>query len=180
NLLAEKDNPVLLFARTPERAAKFQKERRAAGQQLDDLIEVTNDIEKVTKSCSVIFPIIPSANFRDMMKQMSPFLKPYHILIHGTKGLDLAAVQNDRIESKNPLTREHVKTMSEVIQEESQVVRVGCLAGPNLAREISERKPAATVVASHFDEVIKMGEQLLKNDRFLIYGSNDLIGIELC
>ena len=59
-------------------------------------------------------------------------------------------------------------------------MRVGCLAGPNLAREIAEKKPAATVVASHFDEVIKMGEKLLKNDRFLIYGSNDLIGIELC
>ncbi|MEQ8339319.1 MAG: NAD(P)-binding domain-containing protein, partial [Cyclobacteriaceae bacterium] len=64
NLLAEKKNPVLLYARTPERAEKFQKERIASGQKLDDLIEVTNDIEKVTKSCSVIFPIIPSANFR--------------------------------------------------------------------------------------------------------------------
>lgn len=180
NLLAEKKNPVLLYARTPERAEKFQRERMSSGQNLDDLVEVTNDIEKVTKSCNVIFPIIPSANFRDMMRKMSPFLRPYHILIHGTKGLDLEMVQSEKINSRNPLTREHVKTMSEVIQEESQVVRVGCLAGPNLAREISEKKPAATVVASHFDEVIKMGEQLLKNDRFLIYGSNDLIGIELC
>jgi glycerol-3-phosphate dehydrogenase (NAD(P)+) len=70
--------------------------------------------------------------------------------------------------------------MSEVIKEESSVVRIGCLAGPNLAREISEKKPAATVIASHFDEVIKVGQNLLKTDRFLIYGSNDLIGIELC
>ena len=51
---------------------------------------------------------------------------------------------------------------------------------PALAREIAERKPAATVVASQFDEVIRVGQRLLKNDRFLIYGSNDLIGIELC
>lgn len=180
NILAENNNPVLLYARTPERAIKFQKERMASGQKLDDLIEVTNDIGKVTNSCSVIFPIIPSANFRDMMRQMSPFLKPYHILIHGTKGLDLKLIDRSKINARNPLTREHVKTMSEVIQEESQVVRVGCLAGPNLAKEISEKKPAATVVASHFDEVIKMGERLLKSDRFLIYGSNDLIGIELC
>jgi glycerol-3-phosphate dehydrogenase (NAD(P)+) len=54
------------------------------------------------------------------------------------------------------------------------------MAGPNLAREIAEHKPAATVIASEFDEVIKVGQYLLKNDRFLIYGSNDLIGIELC
>ena len=180
NLLAEKNNNVLLYARTPERALKFQKERIAGGQKLHEGIEVTNDLERVAQSCDVIFPVIPSANFRDLMRTMSPFLKPYHILIHGTKGLDTDLEMLKKVTPRSPLTREHVKTMSEVIQEESQVVRVGCLAGPNLAREISEMKPAATVVASHFDEVIKMGEYLLKSDRFLIYGSNDLIGIELC
>ncbi|MEJ0032252.1 MAG: hypothetical protein WDO15_18585 [Bacteroidota bacterium] len=43
-----------------------------------------------------------------------------------------------------------VKTMSEVIREESVVVRIGCLAGPNLAKEMSLRQPGATVVASPF------------------------------
>lgn len=180
NILAEKNNKVLLYTRTPERATELQKTRECCGQSLHDHIEVTNDLEQIGKSCDVIFPIVPSANFRAMMKGLSPFLRPYHILIHGTKGFDLNVPAWSKINHQNPLTREHVRTMSEVIREESSVVRIGCLAGPNLAREISARKPAATVVASHFDEVIRVGQNLLKNDRFLIYGSNDLIGIELC
>lgn len=179
NILAEKSQNVLLYARSAEKAALLNSSRVSSGHKLHDHISVTHDLELVGNTCDVIFPVVPSANFRDMMKELSPYLKPYHILIHGTKGFDLN-VNRNKIDAQNPLSREHVRTMSEVIKEESSVVRVGCLAGPNLAREISEKKPAATVVASHFDEVIRVGQNLLKNDRFLIYGSNDLIGIELC
>jgi glycerol-3-phosphate dehydrogenase (NAD(P)+) len=77
------------------------------------------------------------------------------------------------------ISRENVRTMSEVIQEESAVVKVGCLAGPNLAREIADQHPAATVVASRFESVISEGQKLLRNDRFQVYGNNDLMGIEL-
>lgn len=179
NLLAEKNRQVFLHARTAEKARNLQESRQNSGWALSDNIEVMNDLERIGNTCEVIFPVIPSANFRSMMQELGPFLKPYHILIHGTKGFDLYVKENTKPRS-NPLSREYVKTMSEVILEESSVVRVGCLAGPNLAGEISEKKPAATVVASHFDEVIRVGQKLLKNDRFLIYGSNDLIGIELC
>ncbi|MFH6984431.1 NAD(P)H-dependent glycerol-3-phosphate dehydrogenase [Marinoscillum sp. 108] len=179
NILAEKNQRVILYARTAEKAALLNSTRESSGHKLHDHIEVTNDLEYIGTSCDVIFPVVPSANFRAMMKELAPFLRPYHILIHGTKGFDLN-VDLKKIDAQNPLSREHVRTMSEVIKEESSVVRIGCLAGPNLAREISEKKPAATVVASHFDEVIRVGQNLLKNDRFLIYGSNDLIGIELC
>lgn len=179
NLLAENNQVVYLYARSPEKAAAINKSRISAGHQLHENVEVNSDLEKIGSSCDIIFPIVPSANFRSMMKELSPYLKPYHILIHGTKGFDLNA-ERSKINAHNPISREHVRTMSEVILEESSVVRVGCLAGPNLAREISEKLPAATVVASHFDEVIRVGQSLLKNDRFLIYGSNDLIGIELC
>ena len=40
--------------------------------------------------------------------------------------------------------------------------------------------PAASVIASEFDEVINLGQKYLKSDRFLVFGSNDLMGTELC
>ncbi|MFT4737350.1 MAG: glycerol-3-phosphate dehydrogenase (NAD(P)+) [Cyclobacteriaceae bacterium] len=180
NILSERNKHILLYVRTPERAEELQKSRLSAGQTLEEQIEVTSDLSRIGKECDVIFPMVPSANFRDMMRQLSPFLKPYHIMIHGTKGFDFDRNLDIHSGTAIPMTRAEVRTMSEVIQEESSVVRVGCLAGPNLAREIAEKKPAATVVASQFDEVIAMGQKLLRNDRFLIYGSTDLIGIELC
>ncbi|NJM26551.1 MAG: glycerol 3-phosphate dehydrogenase, partial [Bacteroidia bacterium] len=38
---------------------------------------------------------------------------------------------------------------------------------------------AATVIASHFNEVISVGKRMLRNDRFQVYGNNDLVGVEL-
>ncbi len=180
NILAENNSYVVLYVRDPEKTKRIAKERMSSGQKLHDNIEVTNNLEEVPQKCEVIFPMVPSANFRNMIIKLSPHLRPYHVLIHGTKGFDMFVPTKQKINRNNPLTREHIKTISEVIKEETSVLRVGCLAGPNLAWELDQRKPAATVVASHFDEVVKIGQRLLKNDRFMIYGSRDLIGIELC
>jgi glycerol-3-phosphate dehydrogenase (NAD(P)+) len=114
-----------------------------------------------------------------MMKQLSHYLHPYHILIHGTKGFDVRLPDDQTIESIPTLNRSQVKTMSEVIMEESVVVRVGCLAGPNLSKELAAGQPAATVIASQFNEVIQLGKRLLRNDTFQVYGNNDLVGVEL-
>jgi glycerol-3-phosphate dehydrogenase (NAD(P)+) len=114
-----------------------------------------------------------------MMRQLSPHLHPYHILIHGTKGFDISLPEGQTLETVSKLSREQVKTISEVIMEESVAVRVGCLAGPNLSKELAAGQPAATVIASHFNEVISLGKRLLRNDRFQVYGNNDLTGVEL-
>ncbi len=114
-----------------------------------------------------------------MMQDLSPFLHPYHILIHGTKGFDIKLAPGETLETVKTLDRSQVKTMSEVIREESVVVRVGCLAGPNLAKELALRQPGATVVASPFQEVFQTGKRLLRNDLFQVYENNDLVGVEL-
>lgn len=83
------------------------------------------EMEEIAKSCNLIFPVVPSVNFRAMMKDLAPFLKPSHILIHGTKGFDITDVAD--IDAKNiHISRRNVHTMSEVILQESVVVRVSC------------------------------------------------------
>ena len=173
NLLAA-NSEVLLYARRPEVVEKINNERRSAGYSIHPNVRATNDLEDTVARCSVIFPIVASSGFRDTMRSLAPYLRPYHIVIHGTKGLNVVDHPSD------PLTRDQVKTMSEVIREETVAVRIGCLAGPNLAHELGEGQPAATVVASRFDEVIQTGQRLLRNDLFQVYGSDNLIGIELC
>ena len=169
DLLAQK-SPVLLYAR-----AGSQPE-----EDLHENITVVHEPAQVAKQCEVIFPMVPSAQFRTMIREFAPYLHPYHILIHGTKGLDLPGDPEQALAHGKRLSRSQVFTMSEVIQQETVVVRIGCLAGPNLAKELAEDKPAATVVASRFQEVINAGQRLLRSDRFQVYGNNDLIGVELC
>ncbi|HEY4654785.1 MAG TPA: NAD(P)H-dependent glycerol-3-phosphate dehydrogenase [Cyclobacteriaceae bacterium] len=178
NLLA-RQRKVLLYARDEKIAQRIGETGDNRGYRMDKNVMPTTDLSRIAGECDIIFPIVPSSHFRVMMKKLSPYLHPYHMLIHGTKGLDLTLPPGQSIETVTKLDRTQVKTMSEVICEESIVVRVGCLAGPNLARELAAEHPAATVVASHFDEVVSAGKRLLRNDNFQVYGNNDLVGVEL-
>ncbi len=178
NLLARHRN-VLLYARDEKVIKRIVQTRENRGHSMHKNVTPINDLQLLARECEVIFPIVPSSHFRSMMKKLSPHLHPYHILIHGTKGLDITLPRGQTIESISKLNRSQVKTMSEVIREESVVVRVGCLAGPNLSKELAARHPAATVIASPFNEVISLGKKLLRNDRFQVYGNNELIGVEL-
>lgn len=172
NLLAENVD-VLIYARREEVRQAIER-REGIFKDFSPRIRAAFDLQEVAESCQLIFPIVPSQAFRSMMQQLSPFLSPRHFLIHGTKGLDLATLEKDE-----PLRPEHIKTMSEVIQEESIVCRIGCLSGPNLSKEIMEGQPAATLIASPFTEVIRAGQAVLKSNRFQVYGDHDIIGAEL-
>jgi glycerol-3-phosphate dehydrogenase (NAD(P)+) len=178
NILAQ-NRKVLLFARDEKVIRNILDKGENRGQKINNKILPTDDLGYFASQCDVIFPIVPSQHFRSMMKKISPLLHPYHILIHGTKGFDIKLPKGDTLETVKKLSREHVKTMSEVIQEESTVVRVGCLGGPNLSKEMAQGQPGATVVASHFKEVIQTGKRLLRTDRFQVYENNDLVGVEL-
>jgi glycerol-3-phosphate dehydrogenase (NAD(P)+) len=177
NLLSKNTN-VILYGRNPDQVASIKASRISSNQKLHKNVELTDDLEYLASKCSIIFPIIPASTFRTLMKVLSQYLRPYHIIIHGIKGFDLKA-DFSKMNSEVFISRNEVRTISEVVREESIVIRVGCLAGPNLAYELAEGQPSATVVASKFNEVILAGQKLLRSDRFQVYGSTDLVGVEL-
>ena len=180
NLLALNGVETLLFSRQEAVLKKIAETRQHQGITISDHIQITNDIEQVARECDLIFPIVSSSRFREMMQSLGPLLYPYHILIHGTKGFGLKDIQEEALLfSETKLTRENVCTMSEVIRQESVVVRIGCLAGPNLATEILGGQPTATVIASPFTEVIVKGRELLNSRQFHVFGSHEMLGIEL-
>jgi glycerol-3-phosphate dehydrogenase (NAD(P)+) len=172
NLLAE-NGDVLLYARRTETVHELRQGSFSKGK-LHAQVRPTTDLAELAERCTLIFPIVPSAYFREMMLDLGPLLKPHHILIHGTKGLDLFHYQGE-----GPLQRKHLSTMSEVIAQESVVVRIGCLSGPNLSAEINSGQPAATLLASRYTEVIKAGQAALRSPRFQVYGNHDIVGAEL-
>ncbi|HNK98401.1 MAG TPA: NAD(P)H-dependent glycerol-3-phosphate dehydrogenase [Chitinophagales bacterium] len=178
NLLAENSH-VFLYSRRADNVVSMANARMSSGQQLHPNITPTDDIGLIAKECYVIFPIVSSDGFKEVIRTMAPFLRPDHILIHGTKGLALKKKGLEKLKEKSRISNRNVLTMSQLIRRESVVVRVGSMAGPNLAREIAQEMPAATVIASRFDEVIHEGHRLLTSPRFQVYGSYDIIGVEL-
>jgi glycerol-3-phosphate dehydrogenase (NAD(P)+) len=177
NLLAY-NTDVLVFSRKQQVVDKINNKHRHFDIDLSPRIKATNSLETISKECTLIFPMVPSSKFRVMMKNLGPYLRPYHILIHGTKGFDLRNIELKDIENKHASLAD-ICTMTEVIKQESSVERVGCLSGPNLASEIMAGQPTATVIASHFDEVINLGKKMLNSKHFHVFGSHDLLGAEL-
>lgn len=167
---------VLLYSRREEVVHQFNETRTIKGLQLSDRVQATNNLAQIGDQCSIIFPIIPSQYCRTTIRQISPFLSPRHILIHGTKGFD---VIDENLAHDQPLSLQNVRTMSQVIEEETSVVRIGALSGPNLYMEILKGYPAATVIASKYDEVIKIGQKVLDGPQFAVFGSHELLGSEL-
>ncbi|MCS6928474.1 MAG: NAD(P)H-dependent glycerol-3-phosphate dehydrogenase [Saprospiraceae bacterium] len=175
------NHQVLLYSRKADKVEQINKAHQCDEVFVNPRVQATDDVEEITSRCRLLFPLVPSDNFRQMMRVFGPYLKPYHFLIHGTKGFDLVPpFCEDRLEVEGfVLSREYMRTMSEVILEESCVLRVGYLAGPSLAREILEGKPSAAVIASHFQEVIQAGQVALSSKNYRAFGSFDLLGAEL-
>jgi len=179
NLLAYNVD-VLLFSRKQETVDAINRNHTHLGVAISARVTATSDLAELARLCTLIMPIVPSNSFRSMFKALAPHLRPHHIIIHGTKGFDLDGYEESDLDQPGlVLTRANVRTMSEVVREESSVVRVGCLSGPNLAAEIMAGQPAATLVGSRFREVIQAGQAVLNSPKFHVFGSYDILGAEL-
>ncbi|UJP66553.1 NAD(P)H-dependent glycerol-3-phosphate dehydrogenase [Mongoliitalea daihaiensis] len=178
NMLAEK-NEVIAFVRRTDLLEEINQHHSVDGQAIHANIQATQEPKFICDQCDVLFFMIASSGFQEVIRSFAPFLYPYHMIIHGTKGLCLSLPAGKTLKDMPKIKRDHLLTMSEVILKETVVVRVGCLAGPNLARELILGHPAATVIASPYNEVIMEGQRLLRSEKFQVYGNSDIIGVEL-
>ena len=173
--LLSENSDVLVLVRGEAAENSINQNHELRGVSLPQNIKATRDPGHIAEQCRTIFPVVPSKNLRESMRTLTPYLRPRHYVIHCTKGFDVVSADETTLR----LSRSGIRTMSEVIAEETSVLRIGCLSGPNLAKEIIEGQPTATLVASEFTEVIEEGRQLLASSRFFVFGSHDIIGAEL-
>ena len=167
SVLADAGNDVRLWMRDKDACAEINSEhtnkRYFTDVLLPEKVVATTDLKAAVRHSTLVFATVPSRAFRAVMRDVAPHVSGEHMIVHGTKGIE----------------KETFKPMSELIREETCVRRVGAIAGPNLAQEILERKPAATVIGSRFDEVIMRVRDVMTTDNFLVYGNRDLLGVEL-
>ncbi|MBU3070307.1 NAD(P)H-dependent glycerol-3-phosphate dehydrogenase [Aestuariicella sp. G3-2] len=167
NIIAVNGHHTYLWMRDAERAARSQASREnpeyLPGYVLDDNITMTADLELAVSKSDVVFISVPSSSFRDVTRQVAPFLKPDAIVISTTKG----------IESEN------FTLMSQILEQELSQVRIGVLSGPNFAKEIVQQQQTGSVIASDDDSVIKCIQDILCSPSFRVYANKDRYGVEL-
>lgn len=135
------------------------------GVELPESIRATNDPAEAARGAEFTVLAVPSQTLRGNLAQWVPLLHEGTVLVSLMKGIELGTV----------------KRMSEVIEEVAKVPseRVAVLSGPNLAREIAGRQPAASVVACTDESVAKRLQAACMTPYFRPYTNTDVVGCEL-
>jgi glycerol-3-phosphate dehydrogenase (NAD(P)+) len=111
----------------------------------------------------VVFMAVPSHGFRTVLSELRPFAGGIDAIVSLSKG----------IENGTNLR------MSEVIAEVLPGLPAGILTGPNLAREVAQGQPAASVVALPDEALAKRVQDLVHTRTFRVYVGTDVVGCEI-
>lgn len=130
--------------------------------QLETGLVAVSDVEQAVRDRDIILVAIPSHSFRDVLKQIRPFISSQAV-VSLTKGIEANTFC----------------FMSDIIQQELPEVPFGVLSGPNLAKEIVAGQPAGTVIASDSELVRYAVQQALHSALFRVFASDDVHGVEL-
>jgi glycerol-3-phosphate dehydrogenase (NAD(P)+) len=168
-VLADGGNDVTMWARREEVAAAINNERENPeylhGIELPPTISATHDVEKAALDADIVVLATPSQTLRGNLVEWAPHLPENAVLVSLMKGVELGTL----------------KRMSEVIAEitDAGPERIAVISGPNLAKEIARREPAASVVACADESVAKMLQDRCHSPAFRPYTSTDVLGCEL-
>jgi glycerol-3-phosphate dehydrogenase (NAD(P)+) len=165
--LAAGSFPTALWARSPELASSIERTREngtyLAGVHLPDALEATSSLAEAVSGASVVFMAVPSHGFRAVLTDLAPHVAGVEAIISLSKG----------IENGTNLR------MSEVIAQVIPQVPAGVLTGPNLAREVADGQPAASVVALPDEALARRVQNLVHTRTFRVYMGTDVVGCEI-
>jgi glycerol-3-phosphate dehydrogenase (NAD(P)+) len=171
-LLAENGPAIRLWARDPALIATLQAARENTrylpGIALPPRVLPTSNLSEALAEAQVVVFAVPSGAVREVAQEAAPLLGPEVLLLSAAKGL----------EDSTGLRMSQV--LMEVISEASP--RLVTLSGPNLAVEVAQGAPTASVAASTNPEAAKAVQRLFtgqSNPTFRVYTGRDVIGVEL-
>jgi glycerol-3-phosphate dehydrogenase (NAD(P)+) len=168
-VLADAGNEVTMWARRQELADAINDKREnldyLPGIELAADIRATHDPEEALADASIVVLAVPSQSLRANLEHWAEHIPPNAVLMSLMKGVELGTTLR----------------MSEVIEEVTGIgdERVAVLSGPNLAREIAERQPAASVIACTDVEVAEALQARCHTAAFRPYTNTDVVGCEL-
>lgn len=167
SVLARAGRRVIVWSQDPSVVQAIQTTRRCPrlpAAALPEPLEATEDPRWLASEAQFIVLAVQSTNVRERARALGDVLDGSHIVVHAIGAL--AAPSNDRV--------------TEVMSEGLPTLKLGVLAGPALPADLVAGTFASMVVASAFDEVVREGRRLLNAPPTLrVYGSKDLVGVEL-
>ena len=168
-VLADAGNDVTLWTRRAELADEINETHRnvryIGGVELPTSIRATGDAASALAGADTVLLAVPSQTLRANLEQWREGIGGDATMVSVAKGIEL-----------NTLLR-----MSQVIVQVTGAdpSRVAVVTGPNLASEILDEQPAATVVACDDSGRAVALQRALSTGYFRPYTNSDVVGAEI-
>lgn len=169
-VLADAGTDVIMWGRDLEPVAEINarhtNETFLKGIIVPEKVRATNDPAEALSGADLVFIALPAQHLRSIVADFGPDLPSGAVVASLMKGIEVGT---------------HLR-MSEVLAElwDLDADRLAVVSGPNLAREIAERQPTATVVASTSEEAARLASDAMASAYFRPYTNPDVVGVELC
>lgn len=111
----------------------------------------------------LIFFSLPITEVREVARRLGDVVTGRHAIVHLSRNLE----------------RDTLKTVSQILREETPTHRFGFLTGPMRLSDVGNGLPGSGVCASTFPEIHEVVESALVSRMFRLYKSDDIIGAEL-
>ena len=168
-ILADAGNDVVLWARNPEVVEQINTEHQnpkyLSGITLPDGLRAVGDEAEALDGAELVVCAVPSQVTRENLERWRDLLPKDAILLSLAKGVEVTTGER----------------MSQVIKSVTGFPdeQIAVLSGPNLAREIAEGQPAATVIACVDEDVAKKVQEAFAAPYFRPYTNTDVVGCEI-
>ena len=165
--MAALNTSTMLWARSALTAEVINAEHRNPAylgkRVLPTKLIASHDLEEVVRDADVVVMAVPSQGFREVLHAAAAHVRPGVPIVSVAKGLEQGSLMR----------------MSEVIASELPGHPAAVLTGPNLAQEIMDGQPAASVVAIDDETIARELQRIFSNPRLLIYTNPDVVGCEV-
>ena len=169
-VLADAGCTVRLWGRNAQTAEQINRDhvndRYLPGIELPETITATTDAAQALAGADVVVIAIPSQSARATLEPLRDLVPAHAVAVSLMKGIELSTDQR----------------MSQVVAQALAIDadRVAVVSGPNLAGEIAQRQPTATVVSSTDPATAARVVEACSSGYFRAYTNADVVGVELC
>ncbi|MGH6653874.1 MAG: NAD(P)H-dependent glycerol-3-phosphate dehydrogenase [Actinocrinis sp.] len=168
-VLADAGTDTVLCARRADVVERIDRDHEnpeyLPGVVLPSTVRATTDPAEALADADFLVLTVPAQSLRRILADTAALIAPQTVLVSLMKGIELGTCMR----------------MSQVIAEVTGAGpdRIAVVSGPNLAPEIAERHPAASVVACADQSVAERLQKACHSPYFRPYTNTDVIGCEL-
>ena len=134
------------------------------GFKLDNNIVITTSLESAIEKSKLIVIAIPTTFIRDVLKELKKYIKKDNHICIASKGIE----------------EDTCLFIHELIEKEIKTKNIGAILGPTFATDLIMEVPVGLSLASKNKNTIKIIEEAFSSDKFKLYPTTDIIGIEVC